>query len=85
MRWRSSDHVAEIFVMSSNGDSVRRLTPGSDPEWSPDGRKIAFVRGDDQIYVINADGTGPTRLAEGESPTWQPVPSGIPALNSHRT
>jgi TolB protein len=53
-----------------------------DPAWSPDGRRIAFVkwapypRVASAIYVINRDGTGLRRLrgtlrAAG-SPTWSP-------------
>ena len=33
-------------------DKVREYNPS----WSPDGTKIAFIRGSD-IYVMNADGT----------------------------
>src|SRR6188768_1116791 len=46
-----------LYVMNADGSGRRLLThaPGG-PAWSPDGRKIAFARGD--IYVINADGSG---------------------------
>ncbi|MEN8762158.1 MAG: DUF4347 domain-containing protein, partial [Thiogranum sp.] len=42
-------------------------TGGTDtqPEWSPDGTKVAFVSdrsGDDEIYVVNADGSGLQQL-----------------------
>jgi Tol biopolymer transport system component len=46
-----------------------------DPTWSPDGRKIAFVRPDDPdpgIYVVNANGGGLKRLSTGWDPTWSP-------------
>jgi TolB protein len=58
-----------------------------DPDWSPDGKTIAFTShlvtdGSDnhvtaEIYVINADGSGtPTRLTsnaeEERSPNWSP-------------
>jgi Tol biopolymer transport system component len=58
--------------------SGRRVThnrvPDNRPTWSPDGRRIAFVRfdvcnvcpaerpGDGEILVINADGTRAIRL-----------------------
>ncbi len=39
---------------------------------SPDGKRIAFVRGAD-IYVMNADGTDVGRLVENAySPAWSP-------------
>ena len=54
----------------SAGGTQRHL--GSDPAWSPDGRRIAFRRFDGQLgsgfpgnsdlYVVNADGSGLRRL-----------------------
>ena len=50
------------------------------PDWSPDGRKIAFVSGRDgspsQIHVMDADGKNPIRLTDGRGgkrdPDWSP-------------
>jgi Tol biopolymer transport system component len=67
--------------MNADGTGVKRLTddPGDDllPAWSPDGTKIAFVRGvgtNPDIYVMNADGTGASQLtndpAEDLDPSW---------------
>ena len=51
----------------------------SDPAWSPDGSKIAFISSRDgafEIYVMNADGSGQTRLTNGLAdnawPSWSP-------------
>ena len=82
----------EIYVMNADGTGVTRLTHNdaldSLPNWSPDGRRIAFVstrhREDEdydpdnlEIYVMNADGTGVTRLthndARDSSPSWSPA------------
>lgn len=63
----------QIYVMDGNGRNVRRLTdcppPNSEPTWSPDGSRIAFTSGQDDInnftlYTINADGTNLQRLLE---------------------
>ncbi|MBI4563972.1 MAG: PD40 domain-containing protein [Planctomycetes bacterium] len=55
----------------------RRLAEvgGTQPCWSPDGRRIAFASAKDgstNIYVMDADGTNVTRLTEegGWSPSW---------------
>ncbi len=51
----------------------------SGPDWSPDGRRIAFASdrdGNREIYVMNADGFGVTRLTVNDaidsSPAWSP-------------
>jgi Tol biopolymer transport system component len=54
--------------------------PASDPVWSPDGRKIAFVRLNTRhgVYVINADGSAVRNLtprprgAAYAAPAWSP-------------
>jgi Tol biopolymer transport system component len=58
--------AGDIFVMNADGSGETNLTrsPTANdyaPAWSPDGTKIAFIRGGD-VYVINTDGTGLTRL-----------------------
>ena len=67
--------------MNADGSEPLNLTPDpgadSDPVWSPDGRRIAFVRGQREIYVMNADGSGQRRLARHattscSAPAWSP-------------
>jgi TolB protein len=57
--------------MNADGTSLRRLTSNAvqelTPQWSPDGRQIAFHRaiggrGRFQLFVVNADGTGERQL-----------------------
>ena len=51
----------EVHVMNADGSGQQRLTTqGTQPRWSPDGKKIAFMSerdGNDEIYVMNADGS----------------------------
>jgi TolB protein len=63
---------------------VRQLTRGArfadeDPDWSPDGTRLAFVREDEFetefLYTMNADGTGARFLLQAEGmccPAWSP-------------
>jgi Tol biopolymer transport system component len=79
-RGTTGDADSEIWVMNANGTSPVRLTRNDvydgSPAWSPDRRKIVFVRGENpdssEIYVMNADGTGARKLTKGASPAWQP-------------
>jgi Tol biopolymer transport system component len=85
--------VGAIGVMDADGGNVRQLTQlkrpttseDSEPVWSPDGRRIAFVRlnstaqpQDRQaVFVMNADGSGirrvtPWSLDAGDHPDWSP-------------
>jgi len=49
--------------------------PIADPQWSPDGRRLAFTR-DDEIWIVEADGSRLTRVvakpAGGRDPRWSP-------------
>jgi Tol biopolymer transport system component len=69
----------EIYVIDADGSGLRRLTRNwrSDgtPTWSPDGRKILFLRsgwrdGADvqgDVYVMNADGSGQRNLTRSRT------------------
>jgi Tol biopolymer transport system component len=71
-----------IYTMAAGGGHVRRVTAGPDlfPEWSPEGTRIAFVRGgyaeitDDDpspeyanrnVWVVNSDGSGLRQVTHG--------------------
>jgi serine/threonine protein kinase/Tol biopolymer transport system component len=63
----------EIWVCRTNGSDCGQLTAmrtyAGSPEWSPDGKWIAF---DDvtHIYVISSAGGKPRMLADGLAPRW---------------
>lgn len=62
----------DIYVMSADGKTIRRLTtdPADDifPDWSPDGTQISFVSYRDggyrNLFVMNADGSNQRQLTD---------------------
>jgi dipeptidyl aminopeptidase/acylaminoacyl peptidase len=79
---------ADVYVMDSDGSNVVRLTGSGDdnlddyaPTWSPDGRQIAFLRGEvppggpGELWVIDADGSNAHVLLDQplvDFPAWSP-------------
>ena len=65
-------------VPAGGGEMQRIPTPGAsnptEPDWSPDGKWIAFTSqtGEFDICVLPADGGTPTVLVAGEDPSWSP-------------
>jgi TolB protein len=88
---RGRDDNNAIYVVRPDGSGLRQLTRpqvrqgyggDSGPEWSPDGRRVAFERdlpawGADQfqVHVISANGRGERTLTAGPydvMPAWAP-------------
>jgi Tol biopolymer transport system component len=84
-------YESELYVMNADGTNETRLTNTSElyakvlafsPVWSPDGKRIAYLRSidvasgrsDSDIYVINADGSNPSSLTTVQQSTiaWSP-------------
>ena len=64
---------AKRLTFTKGSDGV--LGDDSMPDFSPDGRRIAFTSNRDQqgeIYVMNANGTGQTRLTRRPGDDWAP-------------
>ena len=63
-----------IYVSRPDLTSVREVTQGADPSFSPDGRRIAYTRtceaesaGPQEIWQIDADGSDPKPLISADT------------------
>jgi dipeptidyl aminopeptidase/acylaminoacyl peptidase len=70
---------AECWIAGRDGRELKRLAFGATPRFSPDGKRLLFVRehvndrtAQEGIYVINRDGSGETRIGLGRWPDWSP-------------
>ena len=77
----------QLFTLSLRGGYPVQISASaksvSDPQWSPDGRRLAYVR-DDEIWVVETDGSRLTlrgrRAGQGHQPALvarRPTP-GVP-------
>ncbi len=78
---------AELFRMDYDGSNPVQLTDNQyleiEPDWSPDGSKIAYVSdqsGQSEIHVMDSDGTNQVQLThqgDCQMPQWSPDGSQI--------
>ena len=76
-RWVKGQ-VASIYTMRPDGthlELIAAVAGARDPQWSPDGREIAF-QANNGIYTVYADGTQLTQIAaaggRAGEPAWSP-------------
>ncbi|MFN4152136.1 MAG: TolB family protein, partial [Candidatus Sericytochromatia bacterium] len=64
------DFSTDIYIMNADGSNQTNLTnnalENSEPIFSPNGSKIAFISNYD-IYIMNADGSNQTNLTNSPS------------------
>lgn len=71
--------AADLWIMNGDGSDIARLTQTSgselEPAWSPNGKRIAFIRRGD-VFTMKATGGGRLRLTqtvrEETQPDWSP-------------
>ena len=75
----SGKNVPQLYAVRPSGDGLTQLTSSAvaalDPDFSPNGKRIAFARAGYGIYTMNPDGTGLRRAttnARDAYPTWSP-------------
>ena len=78
------DLVGDLYTMPFSGGEAKKISSGlafnSQPRFSPDGKKIAFISdrgGSENVWTADADGSNTKQLSQDEqsefaSPAWTP-------------
>ena len=88
---RRPSGARQLFLLPLRGGPVIQLTASeksiSDPQWSPDGRRLAFIR-DGAIWLIDSDGSRQVEVtahpAGNSKPRWSPDGSRLAFLSRRR-
>ena len=61
-----------VWTARWNGKDKRRVVRGSEPDWSPDGRKLVYMPPNGGVATIGVNGKGRRFLTNGLLPAWSP-------------
>ncbi|MBI3653416.1 MAG: PD40 domain-containing protein [Acidobacteria bacterium] len=90
------DLLGDLYTLPISGGAAKRIVGGmafeSQPKFSPDGKKLAFLSdrsGAENIWICNPDGSDPKPITKGRhtmfvSPSWTPDGNYLIASKSDR-
>ncbi len=81
----------QLFTLPLRGGTPTQVTASekavSEPAWSPDGRRIAYIR-DEELWVVESDGSRSTRVVAkpggARQPRWSPDGKRLAFLSRRR-
>jgi Tol biopolymer transport system component len=77
--FHSTGGKSEIYTINSDGTNIRVISEGRSPDWSYNGKKIAFIKDDRDICIMNVNGKNLENITNGQvvatyisPPRWSP-------------
>lgn len=82
---QQNDISSSVYLMNIDGSNKQLIiSEGSNPIWSPDGKRIAYISGGEirspQIFVANDNGSDSKQLTKTYLPSWD---SGFPPFGNN--